>query len=217
MLTLSLQIRHRAHARRQRQPRPAPGRPHLPPDVRGHRSRQSSLGPPAASQVQLRCVLSPFLRRPRRRTGADARLAAVPIVAALVYACTTPLGIAVGLGIRTTYNPESAVASIVAGTLDATSAGILLWAGLVECLAHDFVFSAASASLSSLSLSIRGVDSVLTFSLSCARSGRSVQRRGIVRRFLPPPRRGLDGAPRPVGIDSLPPPLGIPRPSISCL
>jgi len=76
----------------------------------------------------------------------------VPIVAALVYACTTPLGIAVGLGIRTTYNPESAVASIVAGTLDATSAGILLWAGLVECLAHDFVFSAASASLSSFPL-----------------------------------------------------------------
>ncbi|GAA5833375.1 hypothetical protein JCM9279_001506 [Rhodotorula babjevae] len=72
----------------------------------------------------------------------------VPIVAALVYACTTPLGIAVGLGIRTTYNPESAVASIVAGTLDATSAGILLWAGLVECLAHDFVFSAAMAEAS---------------------------------------------------------------------
>ncbi|GAA5921757.1 hypothetical protein JCM3775_001805 [Rhodotorula graminis] len=72
----------------------------------------------------------------------------VPIVAALVYACTTPLGIAVGLGIRTTYNPESAVANIVAGTLDATSAGILLWAGLVECLAHDFVFSTAMAEAS---------------------------------------------------------------------
>lgn len=30
--------------------------------------------------------------------------------------------------------------------LDATSAGILLWAGLVECLAHDFVFDRQSAS-----------------------------------------------------------------------
>ncbi|BGP48568.1 hypothetical protein JCM10450v2_004444 [Rhodotorula kratochvilovae] len=72
----------------------------------------------------------------------------VPIVAALVYACTTPLGIAVGLGIRTTYNPESATASIVSGVLDATSAGILLWAGLVECLAHDFVFSSDMAEAS---------------------------------------------------------------------
>ncbi|TNY24802.1 Zinc/iron permease, partial [Rhodotorula diobovata] len=72
----------------------------------------------------------------------------VPIVAALVYACTTPLGIAVGLGIRTTYNPDSAAASIVSGVLDATSAGILLWAGLVECLAHDFVFSSTMAEAS---------------------------------------------------------------------
>lgn len=32
--------------------------------------------------------------------------------------------------------------------LDATSAGILLWAGLVECLAHDFVFDRQSASSS---------------------------------------------------------------------
>ncbi|GJN90818.1 hypothetical protein Rhopal_003832-T1 [Rhodotorula paludigena] len=64
----------------------------------------------------------------------------VPYIAAVIYACTTPLGIAVGLGVRTTYNPESMAANIVSGVLDATSAGILLWAGLVECLAHDFVF-----------------------------------------------------------------------------
>lgn len=37
-------------------------------------------------------------------------------------------------------------ANIVSGVLDATSAGILLWAGLVECLAHDFVFDQHSAS-----------------------------------------------------------------------
>lgn len=42
------------------------------------------------------------------------------------------------------YNPNSTAASIVSGVLDATSAGILLWAGLVECLAHDFVFDRAS-------------------------------------------------------------------------
>lgn len=85
----------------------------------------------------------------------------------MIYSCTTPLGIAVGLGIRETcvhsckgslrewrskltfllssrYNPDSTAASIVSGVLDATSAGILLWAGLVECLAHDFVFDRQS-------------------------------------------------------------------------
>ncbi|GAA5981723.1 hypothetical protein JCM11641_004226 [Rhodosporidiobolus odoratus] len=72
----------------------------------------------------------------------------VPFFAAIIYACTTPLGIAVGLGIRKTYNPESAAASITSGVLDATSAGILLWAGLVECLAHDFVFDRQMAEAS---------------------------------------------------------------------
>ncbi|GAA5899337.1 hypothetical protein JCM5296_007537 [Sporobolomyces johnsonii] len=64
----------------------------------------------------------------------------VPFFGAILYSCVTPLGIAVGLGVRTAYNPDSAVASIVSGVLDACSSGILLWAGLVECLAHDFVF-----------------------------------------------------------------------------
>ncbi|GAA6021039.1 hypothetical protein JCM8202_003823 [Rhodotorula sphaerocarpa] len=72
----------------------------------------------------------------------------VPFIAGVVYSCTTPLGIAVGLGIRETYNPNSTAASIVSGVLDATSAGILLWAGLVECLAHDFVFDRAMADAS---------------------------------------------------------------------
>ncbi|SGY23648.1 BQ5605_C019g08963 [Microbotryum silenes-dioicae] len=65
----------------------------------------------------------------------------VPYIAGTVYACVTPLGIAIGLGVRTTYNPNTATASIVSGVLDATSAGILLYTGLVELLAHDFIFN----------------------------------------------------------------------------
>lgn len=41
-------------------------------------------------------------------------------------------GIAIGLGVRTTYNPDSTTASIVSGILDAFSAGILIYTGLVE-------------------------------------------------------------------------------------
>ncbi|KAH8103844.1 Zinc/iron permease [Cristinia sonorae] len=65
----------------------------------------------------------------------------VPIVGALLYGITTPIGIAVGLGIRTTYNPFSTTASIVSGILDSISAGILIYTGLVELLAHEFLFS----------------------------------------------------------------------------
>lgn len=65
----------------------------------------------------------------------------IPTAAAALYGLTTPIGIAAGLGVRTSYNPGSAEASIVSGILDATSAGILIYTGLVELLAHDFLFS----------------------------------------------------------------------------
>ena len=56
----------------------------------------------------------------------------VPIAGAVLYGITTPLGIAVGLGVRNTYNPGSTTASIVSGVLDSLSSGILLYTGLVE-------------------------------------------------------------------------------------
>ncbi|KAG2141240.1 ZIP-like iron-zinc transporter [Suillus clintonianus] len=65
----------------------------------------------------------------------------VAICAALLYGITTPLGIAVGLGVKSTYNPGSTTASIVSGVLDSLSAGILLYTGLVELLAHEFIFN----------------------------------------------------------------------------
>ncbi|EGN96717.1 hypothetical protein SERLA73DRAFT_140426 [Serpula lacrymans var. lacrymans S7.3] len=69
------------------------------------------------------------------------RLNYVPICAALLYGITTPIGIAAGLGVKTTYNPNSTTASIVSGVLDSLSAGILLYTGLVELLAHEFLFN----------------------------------------------------------------------------
>ncbi|KAF8500515.1 ZIP-like iron-zinc transporter [Gautieria morchelliformis] len=65
----------------------------------------------------------------------------VPVVGALIYGITTPVGIAAGLGVRSTYNPNSTTASIVSGTLDSISSGILLYTGLVELLAHEFLFN----------------------------------------------------------------------------
>ncbi|KAI0342402.1 ZIP-like iron-zinc transporter [Trametopsis cervina] len=69
------------------------------------------------------------------------KYAFVPIIGALLYGITTPIGIAVGLGVRTTYNPDGTTASIVSGILDAFSAGILIYTGLVELLAHEFLFN----------------------------------------------------------------------------
>ena len=66
-----------------------------------------------------------------------------PWLGALAFSLTLPLGVAVGLGVRNSYAPNSSTASIVSGVFDSFSSGILLYTGLVELLAHEFLFSRA--------------------------------------------------------------------------
>lgn len=66
---------------------------------------------------------------------------ATPWFMALGYALTTPIAIAIGLGVRTSYPPNSARALITNGIFDSISAGILVYTGLVELMAHEFLFS----------------------------------------------------------------------------
>jgi solute carrier family 39 (zinc transporter), member 1/2/3 len=57
------------------------------------------------------------------------------------YGLTTPIAIAAGLGVRNTYNSGSFTANIVSGVFDSISAGVLIYTGLVELLARDFLFN----------------------------------------------------------------------------
>lgn len=85
--------------------------------------------------------------------GIGARLSAIPFPRRLgrwmpwalcaAYGLTTPIAIAVGLGLKTTYNSGSFKANVLSGVLDSLSAGILLFTGLVELLARDFLFDPA--------------------------------------------------------------------------
>ncbi|KIH86909.1 solute carrier family 39 (zinc transporter), member 1/2/3 [Sporothrix brasiliensis 5110] len=68
-------------------------------------------------------------------------LKALPWLLCAAYGLTTPIAIAVGLGVRTTYNDSSFTANVVSGVLDSISAGILIYTGLVELLARDFLFN----------------------------------------------------------------------------
>ncbi|SCV05096.1 LANO_0G18382g1_1 [Lachancea nothofagi CBS 11611] len=81
--------------------------------------------------------------------GIGARLSAIkfpqgkkwwPYALCVAYGMATPICIAIGLGVRTTYNGNSFTVNIVSGVLDAISAGILIYTGLVELLARDFIF-----------------------------------------------------------------------------
>ncbi|KAF5938409.1 hypothetical protein HYC85_022668 [Camellia sinensis] len=58
---------------------------------------------------------------------------------ACFFAFTTPMGIAIGTGISSFYNPDSPRALIIEGTLDSISAGILVYMALVDLIAADFL------------------------------------------------------------------------------
>lgn len=81
--------------------------------------------------------------------GIGARMSTIPFkkgswlpwLLCLAYGLTTPISIAAGLGVRTTYNSGSYTANVVSGVLDSISAGILIYTGLVELLARDFLFN----------------------------------------------------------------------------
>ncbi|CEJ61711.1 Putative Fe2 /Zn2 regulated transporter [Penicillium brasilianum] len=80
--------------------------------------------------------------------GIGARMSAIPFgnhtwlpwMLCAAYGLTTPISIAIGLGVRHTYAPGSKVSLIIQGVLNAVSAGILIYTGLVELLARDFLF-----------------------------------------------------------------------------
>jgi solute carrier family 39 (zinc transporter), member 1/2/3 len=66
-----------------------------------------------------------------------------PYVLALAYGLSTPISIAVGLGVRETYAGGARTTLIINGVFDSISAGILIYTGLVELIAHEFIFSRA--------------------------------------------------------------------------
>ena len=64
-----------------------------------------------------------------------------PWLLAAGFTLTTPIAIAIGIGVRHSYAPGSRTALIANGCFDAISAGILIYTGLVELMAHEFLYS----------------------------------------------------------------------------
>ncbi|KAF2750363.1 Zip-domain-containing protein [Sporormia fimetaria CBS 119925] len=62
-----------------------------------------------------------------------------PWLMAFTYGCTTPIGQAIGLATHTLYSPDSEVGLILVGVMNAISAGLLVFASLVELLSEDFL------------------------------------------------------------------------------
>ena len=80
-----------------------------------------------------RLAITPWAKNSRGRI--------TPYLMAVGFALATPIAIAIGLGVRYTFQPGSQTALVVTGVFDSISAGILLYTGLVELMAHEFMFS----------------------------------------------------------------------------
>lgn len=62
------------------------------------------------------------------------------ILMAIAFALTTPFGMAIGTGILQHFNENDPTTLLAIGTLNALSAGILIWIGVVEMWAADWMF-----------------------------------------------------------------------------
>jgi zinc transporter ZupT len=62
-----------------------------------------------------------------------------PWLMVLAYGTTTPIGQAIGLFVHKLYDPMSQTGLLMVGFMNAISSGLLLFAGLVQLLAEDFL------------------------------------------------------------------------------
>jgi zinc transporter 1/2/3 len=96
--------------------------------------------------------------------GLGSRIAAVPYpsnswkpwLLVVAFGTTAPIGQAIGLFTRSSYDPNSAFGLIIVGVFNAISSGLLIYAALVDLLAEDFLSEEAQHTL-------RGKDKKLAF------------------------------------------------------
>lgn len=64
-----------------------------------------------------------------------------PWIMGAAFTCTSPIAAAIGIGVRNSFLPGSRTALITNGVFDSISSGILVYTGLVELMAHEFLYS----------------------------------------------------------------------------
>lgn len=84
---------------------------------------------------------------------------------ALAFALVTPVGMAIGIGVLQHFNGNDPSTIIAIGTLDAVSAGILAWVGIVEMWAGDWMFGGEMDRAEPLTATVGGIGLVAGIAL----------------------------------------------------
>jgi len=89
------------------------------------------------------------------------------LIMAGAFALVTAIGMAIGIGVLHRFNGNDASTVIAIGTLDAFSAGILIWIGLVEMLANDWMLGGElmESGMLTITLGILGLLGLILMSL----------------------------------------------------
>lgn len=77
-----------------------------------------------------------------------------PYLLSFAYSVTTPISIAIGLGVRESYREYGFNQLRVQGICDALSCGIMMYTAFVELLARDFVFEPGKRTLKDLNIQV---------------------------------------------------------------
>ncbi|KAJ4024004.1 high-affinity Zn(2+) transporter zrt1 [Fusarium irregulare] len=91
-------------------------------------AQDSDKAPPAATETIPNEEIAPTGLTMKKKLGL-----------ASLFAFITPIGMAIGIGVLQKFNGNDKSTLIAIGTLDAVSAGILMWVGLVEMWAADWM------------------------------------------------------------------------------
>ncbi|KAI0130682.1 Zip-domain-containing protein [Daldinia grandis] len=84
---------------------------------------------------------------------------------AAAFALVTPVGMAIGIGVLNQFNGNDPSTLIALGTLDALSAGILIWVGVVEMWAGDWMFGGELAHAGAVVTTLGGLGLVAGMAL----------------------------------------------------
>ncbi|RSL40206.1 hypothetical protein CEP54_016171 [Fusarium duplospermum] len=76
------------------------------------------------------------------------------LITATAFSFVTPVGMAIGIGVLSSFNGNDPSTIVAIGTLDALSAGILVWVGVAEMMAYDWMLDDDMANASWFTTSV---------------------------------------------------------------
>ena len=116
-------------------------------DLETHENSSAELSQPHLHDLEAKDIHSSAPANPSSSPGTDGEEVYLSLIKKCLmgvpFALITPIGMAIGIGVLNRFNGNDSGTVLTMGVLDAISVGILLWIGLVEMLAKDWMLGSS--------------------------------------------------------------------------